>query len=318
MPAPAASDLPAVPCLLCGDPTVLVISHVRDNRLGVEGSWDIRRCQACGIEQTDPLPSEDELEQLYARHYNGGGEDETTYGRWRERLLMSRLYRAFLLLHGDAAFHRETGSGRLLDVGCNEGRGLAIYQRNGFTVEGLEPNSRAAHTTRRRGFTVHTVRLEEFRPAMPFDRLVLANVLEHARSPRAMLVEARRLLRPGGEIWISLPNAESWLRRVFGRSWINWHVPFHVTHNAAACLRALLEREGFTVIAERQVTPLLWFAQSFLAWASRGRSGLLHHPLLLPATMALCGSLLPWLRLADARGHGDCLLIKARAERNPR
>jgi hypothetical protein len=48
-----------------------------------------------------------------------------------------------------------------------------------------------------------------------------------------MLVQVRRLLRPGGEVWISCPNADSLWRRVFGRGWVNWHVPFHLWHFAA-------------------------------------------------------------------------------------
>ena len=45
-----------------------------------------------------------------------------------------------LILEGDFSFHRPKGTGRLVDIGCNEGRGLKIYSRNGFQAEGLELN----------------------------------------------------------------------------------------------------------------------------------------------------------------------------------
>ena len=35
------------------------------------------------------------------------------------------------------SFHARRGAGRLLDVGCNEGRGLAMYAANGFQAESL-------------------------------------------------------------------------------------------------------------------------------------------------------------------------------------
>ena len=63
--------------------------------------------------------------------------------------------------------------------------------------------------------------------------------------PRLMLADVHRLLKPGGEVWISLPNSRSWLRGLFGRSWINWHVPFHITHFSADRLRSLLAEAGF-------------------------------------------------------------------------
>ena len=71
--------------------------------------------------------------------------------------------------------------------------------------------------------------------------VVLANVLEHAWDPVLMLAEVRRLLRPGGEVWISCPNAASLWRRVFGRAWVNWHVPFHLWHFSPATLQVVLQ-----------------------------------------------------------------------------
>ena len=44
----------------------------------------------------------------------------------------------------------------LLDVGCNEGRGLTMYAGNGFQAEGLELNRVAADAARQKGFVVVT------------------------------------------------------------------------------------------------------------------------------------------------------------------
>ena len=72
--------------------------------------------------------------------------------------------------------------------------------------------------------------LAAFRPAERYDVVVLSNVLEHFLDPKAALADIARILRPGGELWISCPNARSWLRALCGRAWINWHVPFHIVH----------------------------------------------------------------------------------------
>lgn len=303
------------PCLLCGSATQPVLTHVPDTRFGSPGEWTILRCASCGLEQTAPRPTGPQLKTLYETYYNYGGESGTAYTGWREKLLMSSLYRAFLKLDGDVSFHAEPGSGRLLDIGCNEGRGLVLYRRNGFKPEGLELNSRAAEVARRRGFMVYETDLAALQPSLPFDRVILSNVLEHALDPKEMLGHIHRLLDSGGEVWISLPNRRSWLRQLFGRNWINWHVPFHIVHFDAATLRRTLTESGFTPVEERQVTPSLWVALSTIAALFPGRPKLQRQPLLVIALMGIArGLLFPLLWAMNRTGRGDCLVVKARRD----
>ncbi len=315
-----AADATAA-CLACGAPTARVLDRVFDTRFGIDALFDIARCTACGLEQTAPMPAPGELGAYYAAHYNFGGESGTTYTGLRARFLESGLYRLWLALDGDISFHARPGRGRLLDIGCNEGRGLSLYARNGFAaVEGLETNPVAAAAARRRGFAVHGVELADFRPTEPYDVAVLSNVLEHALDPAVMLRDVARILKPSGEVWISCPNAASWLRGLFGRRWINWHVPFHIVHFTDATLTQTLERGGFATIERDQATPALWVAHSTIAAATahQGRpTAALRKPLVVMALMALArGALFPLLWVANRSGRGDCLLrIARRAKR---
>jgi SAM-dependent methyltransferase len=298
-------------CLVCSGPTDLVLDQVRDNRLGVPGAWSIVRCRDCGLEQIDPVPGQEELRAYYERYYNDAGEG-SRFGALRARLFDSPLYRLFLALDGDVSFHARRGAGRLLDIGCNEGRGLEIHRRNGFTAEGHELNRRAAALARAKGFTVHEGALGDL-PAGGFDRVVMSNVLEHMVDPRATLRAIHRLLAPGGEIWLSLPNASSALRAT-GRAWINWHVPFHLAHFTAERLEALLRESGFEPVERRNVTPSLWVAQTLIAWAGGGDArARLRNPVLVAAVMAVArGVCFPALWLANRLGRGDCLVVTAR------
>jgi SAM-dependent methyltransferase len=303
-------------CLLCdGEAFRVVEPAVRDNRFGSPGQWRILACTACGLWQTDPLPTQDELRTLYERHYNFGGEGETgsAWARLRAMFLASPLYRLLLRLDGDVSFHARRGAGRLLDVGCNEGRGLAMYAANGFQAEGLELNRVAAEAARRKGFVVYDVDITALRPSAPYDVVVLSNVLEHALHPRGMLQAIRRVMAPGGALWISLPNAASALRERFGSDWINWHVPFHITHFDAARLSALLRDTGFEVEATRSVTPALWWAQSQIARdfpdaPRRQREPARVIPLMLRAMTLGAAERTAWNRA----GRGDCLIVEAR------
>ena len=94
---------------------------------------------------------------------------------------------------------------------------MRIYQRNGFEPEGLELNEKAAQDARKAGFTVYSQIFEEFQSDEPFDIVVLSNVLEHSSNPKNMLDHVRSVLKLDGHVWISCPNSQSWLRRLFGR-----------------------------------------------------------------------------------------------------
>ena len=302
-------------CILCRSTLEMSFPGLSDTRFGVPGLYDVYRCARCGLEETLPRPSASELKTLYETYYNFGGETGTRYTRWREHFFFSFLNRLWSFLDGDISFYQRRGTGRLLDIGCNEGRGLRIYARNGFKVEGLELNTTAAAVARNNDFNVHTCLLDEFRPTTAYDVAVLSNVLEHSLNPKQMLMDVRRILEDSGQVWISCPNSESWLRRVFGRSWINWHVPFHITHFSAANLRELLKCTGYGQIKVRQITPALWVAQSVIAYFFAARSKKnrqLRNPFLTLFLMLLARfALFPVLWLENRRGHGDCLSVVA-------
>jgi SAM-dependent methyltransferase len=305
------------PCGICGRQCRVLLEGLRDDRFGAPGAYAILQCPGCGLEQTWPRPPEPRLKELYEQFYNTGIPPDSAYRRLRERFFGSGLYRLWLAWDGDMSFHGRRGAGRLLDVGCNEGRGLSLYAQNGFQVEGLEVNEAAAALARQRGFPVHTTPLARFRPRARFDVVVLANVLEHAWDPGAMLAQVRRLLRPGGEVWISCPNAASLWRRVFGRAWVNWHVPFHLWHFSPQTLQELLDSANFSIIEATTFTPALWLTQSLCLKLSRPAGGhnrlIRSAPLIALLTVSIKLLVLPFYRHLNRRMAGDCLIVVAKS-----
>jgi SAM-dependent methyltransferase len=267
------------------------------------------------LEQIYPVPPPADLKNLYESHYNFGGEKDTAYTRLRECFFSSFLYSSWVRIDGDVSFHARKGTGRLIDIGCNEGRGLNLYTGNGFQVEGLELNQAAADQARKRGFIVHGLPVEDLIPTLPYDVTVLSNVLEHAVDPRQMLLEVSRILAPKGEVWISCPNNQSWLRSVFGKYWINWHLPFHISHFSSETITTLLEQAGFTSIEISHVTPAAWVASSIISriFSKEGHPTLeLRNPFLFPPLVAAVRLFLcPILWLKNRSGQGDALLITA-------
>ncbi len=305
-------------CLHCHSPILTDSNALFDTRFGIATPYWIARCKNCGLEQTIPLPTGDELKTLYETYYNFGGEEseqDSFYVKLRKFFQNSWLWDFWLKIDGDISFHAKQGTGRLLDVGCNEGRGLIRYQSSGYSVEGLELNSKAADAARKKGFVVYSDLIEQFEPADKYDVVVLSNVLEHSLNPAEMLTHVARILNPRGQVWISCPNSKSWLRSVFGHYWINWHVPFHISHFSTKTLADVLHQSGFEPTESHQETPALWVSHSILAslFSKPGcATKQLRSTLLVASLMLLIRGLgFPWLWLGNRLGKGDCLLCVA-------
>jgi len=302
-------------CLLCEGHLDLLIKDAYDTRFGIKRNYGLAICMACSTIQLSFPPLLEQLNSLYEKYYNLEGLRQESYSRMRSGFLQSLFYHIWLNIDGDISFHKMKGSRRLLDVGCNEGRGLKIYQQNGYTVEGLDLNETAAAEARKAGFRTYTDPLEQFEPEKPYDVIVLSNVIEHSLDPKDMLNHVNRILEPGGQVWISCPNVDSWQRSVFGKYWINWHVPFHIVHFSQKTLTNILEKAGFEIQEVRQESPALWLAHSIIVrmFAQFGQpTRQLRNPFLVATLMILIRTLFfPLLWLGNSLGRGDCLVVVA-------
>ena len=99
-------------------------------------------------------------------------------------------------------------AGRLLDIGCSGGYFLAEAKRQGWQGIGMDLSHEACTLARRAG--LNTVHAESGH--LPFrdgcmDAVSFVNVLDHVADPVGSLLEARRVLAPGGVLVVRIPNA---------------------------------------------------------------------------------------------------------------
>ncbi|MHB8619844.1 MAG: class I SAM-dependent methyltransferase [Chloroflexota bacterium] len=114
---------------------------------------------------------------------------------------MARWNRALRLL-------RAPRGARVLDLGCAFGFGTRILSAR-YAVVGVDASAgfilRAHRSVPGVPFVLARAETLPF-PDQSFDAVVLLEVLEHVGDEAAVLAEVRRILRPGGELVLSVPH----------------------------------------------------------------------------------------------------------------
>jgi SAM-dependent methyltransferase len=138
-------------------------------------------------------------------------------------------------------------AGTVVDVGCSFGALLKELGRKFDTAIGLELDRNTAEAAREdHGVDVRSTRIERLDlPPGSVDLVVMNQVLEHLSDVRRPLEAARRLLRPGGVLWVGIPHGRSLGLRVLGgrHPVIGTHV--HVNLFDEGSLKRLAEDLGF-------------------------------------------------------------------------
>jgi len=162
--------------------------------------------------------------------------------------------------------------GSFLDVGCGDGRVMAAMQRSRFLVNGIETDLVAAELTfGRTGVKPFIGDLHAFTESEPFDVISFIHCLEHVGNPREDLERAYTLLKPGGILYVAVPNAGSLESSIFGSCWYALDLPRHFWGFTPRSLQRIIEESGF-YLKSTHYQPLVNSLQS-LRYAMRAVSG---------------------------------------------
>jgi 2-polyprenyl-3-methyl-5-hydroxy-6-metoxy-1,4-benzoquinol methylase len=272
-------------CPVCGsqDRKLLHDNLVDNVFFSAPGKWWLWTCIQCSSAYLDPRPSEQFIHLAYSNYYThdeectkasyaslGGfrrlrrrlvngyvkwrfGSGESPTSRWgvlavlatppyRRRL--EREYRHLPLPPSETA--------RLLDVGCGSGSFLQLAESCGWRATGIDPDEKAvaAAVAKSHEAFCGDIDLLEGNEDV-FDVITLNHVLEHLHDPVCVLGKCRRLLKPGGQLWLEFPRIDSRGHRRFGKNWRGLECPRHLVFFSVPAILRVLKSLGFVKILQR-------------------------------------------------------------------
>ncbi len=153
------------------------------------------------------------------------------------------------ILH--ALWTRRPG-GMLLDVGTANGTTASVAQDFGYTALGIDIHSGYAQQVTDMGvaFLEADIATSDL-GGQKFDVILMGDVIEHVVDAKAALENVKRLLTPGGLLWLSTPNYEGAWTRALKTADPMWMEGEHIHYFSLRSLKRLLADIGLMVVDYR-------------------------------------------------------------------
>ncbi len=218
----------------------------------------IVECENCSLQYTNPRPLEANIGRYYQsdRYISHAGSGKSEMGFTYKIYDWVRNYSIAKKLRLIKKYHQ---SGKLLDLGCGLGHFLnGVTQDETFKAFGADVSDEAIAYIKKQ-FSIDAMKESELFKFNDneFEVITQWHVMEHVYRIDERMIALKRLLAPGGTMFIAVPISNSFDARYYRAFWDGYDVPRHLYHFTSKSFKLLMENAGFEVI--RQV-PMLFDA----------------------------------------------------------
>ncbi len=290
-----------VACPLCDAETSEKRLEAKDLLYGKPGTYSVVRCTACGLSYVTPRPTFESLGAHYPDDYFCYVPPEASPPLIRPIIVSmakgSTMRRIGMM---EKVIGKITPDMQLVDVGCGL-NDLLFHIKGERGAVGIGVDMKDTMIARSRDvlqmpIVEGTLASAGFSDGQ-FDVATMIEYLEHELNPRAVLAEARRVLRTGGHLVIEIPEPTGWPARAFGARWANLDVPRHLVFFDKTTLGRALSELGFELVSYETFTLPFFVGTSVLFWL--GRHNAMRNTFSTPFLAGLLGApflpALPWI-----------------------
>jgi SAM-dependent methyltransferase len=206
-----------------------------------ENGFILVKCSQCGLLYVNLVPSKEEIDEAVMSGVHVGEKQlnvSTCFNNCRIKEYLNILNRFFGSSFSDS---KKTW----LDIGCGNGefiRALNIFSNN-IIAKGMEPNINKQITARKRGLDVTYFDLDNH--TLKYDFISLLNVYSHLPNPKANLSNWKKLLKPGGELFLETGDTANLNSKEHYKP---FNLPDHLIFASEDIVVNILRKIGFEII----------------------------------------------------------------------
>jgi SAM-dependent methyltransferase len=257
-------------CPICGSDKPISRLQAPDRFHLRKETYQLLECRRCSLVWLDNMPAPEDMPYHYGAEYHRAvtvSGEVNLLKRWGPT-------RRTVLEMGQP--------GSLLDVGCSSGAFLQTLKEGPWKLYGLEISpheAQRAEASSGAEVFVGTVLDAPFR-SESFDVITACHFLEHAHQLKNVVRRLRDWLKPGGIIYIQVPNIEGFESHIFKSYWYGLELPRHLWHFSPASLRELFTTAEMDEVFVR-TTPDCYVEKSvrYLVDDACGKVGISRTPL---------------------------------------
>lgn len=229
-------------CELCGEDDSEKYFSFMDEEINDKITYV--KCNKCNLIYMNPRPDEEGLRHYYLSSYfthskllaEHGEIKGSSHWLYRNKLVKfiilnyknseskTKSFLAQILLHiynivwgGFVLPNKKRG--KLLDVGCGDGFEIFFFKQKGWNVYGVDIDDESIKTGLKYGLNIFRGDLINANYASNyFDVVRMMHSLEHVHNPNETINEINRILKPGGEFIIGIPNIKTAWTKIFPRN----------------------------------------------------------------------------------------------------
>lgn len=250
-----------IKCVICNHKIKLFKKDLFDDRYGAPGYYSVYRCSHCGFGRTFPTLKKNEIGKFYSKYYP---LKKISAADVKKQVDNKSTLKRYLMGVNNVAHQYVTKGKDVLDVGSSSGVSLLEIKKIGANAYGVEPDPNSVRLAKKLNLNVQKGFItDKLFKDKKFDYVTASQVIEHEPDPLKFLIAARKKLKKGGKIILSFPNLDAFYRKIFGKRWIHWHVPYHINHFTNKSFAVMSKKAGLEIVSSKTITPNLWTALQF-------------------------------------------------------